>query len=65
MCLSTVYKLVDGSDEPEEVCSLVSTAKTDGETVTFKDIMGTETKLTGKISSIDLVQNKIYVACAS
>jgi predicted RNA-binding protein len=65
MCLSTVYKLVEGKDDPEEVCSHVSTAQADGDTVTFTDIMGTETKLVGTISSVDLVGNKIYVACAS
>lgn len=62
MCLSTVIKVV--GDQSEELCNHVSNVEVDGGKVTFVDIMGIRTEVEGTISSIDLVENKIYVAAS-
>lgn len=59
MCLSTVYKL--GTDGEEMVAQYVSGVQIDDLNLTLTDIMGTETKLRGKIASVDLVKNEIKV----
>ena len=59
MCLSTVVKVTDGVSE--EICSQVSNAEVGDGKVTFTDIMGITTEVEGTITSIDLVENKIYV----
>ena len=59
MCLSTVIEVVGGEAHP--VLSQVSNAQVNDGTVTFTDIMGIQTELKGTISSVDLVENKIYV----
>ncbi len=63
MCLSTVYLL--GKDEPEEIATHVSNATAKDGEITFVDILGAETKVKGSIESVDLVENKIFVAAAS
>ena len=60
MCLSTVVKVVDG--KAEEVCSQVSNAEVEDGKVVFVDIMGIRTEVEGSISSVDLIENKIYVS---
>jgi len=60
MCLSTVIQVTDG--ESREVCSQVSNAEVGEGMVTFTDIMGIKTEVIGTITSIDLVENRIYVS---
>lgn len=60
MCLSTVIQVADG--ESREVCSQVSSAEVGEGVVTFTDIMGIKTEVAGTITSIDLVDNRIYVS---
>ena len=60
MCLSTVIKVVDGKQE--QVLNQVSNAEVGEGKVTFTDIMGIQTEVEGTITSVDLVDNKIYVA---
>ena len=60
MCLSTVIKLENGNEEP--ILSQVSNAEVGDNKVTFTDIMGIETEVEGTITSVDLVENKIYIA---
>lgn len=60
MCLSTVIQVADG--ESREICSQVSNAEVGEGKVTFTDIMGIQTEVEGVITSIDLVENKIYVS---
>ncbi|MGI6218001.1 MAG: CooT family nickel-binding protein [Coriobacteriales bacterium] len=62
MCLSTVINVDEGKQE--EICDHVSNAEVDGDKLTFTDIMGAETVFTGRIVSVDLVENKILVASA-
>ena len=63
MCLSTAYEIVDG--EPHEVCTMVSGAREEDGRVVLTDLMGAETSVEGRIQSIDLLENKIFVAAAS
>ena len=60
MCLSTVYQVKNGQAEP--VISQVSAAEVHDGSVTFTDILGTTTDVEGVITSVDLIDNKIYVA---
>lgn len=60
MCLSTVIKVTDG--QAEEVCSQVSEAEVGEGVVTFTDILGIKTEVAGTITSIDLIENKIFVS---
>ncbi len=62
MCLSTVVRLVDG--KPEEICHRVSSAQVADGKITFVDIMGVKTEFVGRIDSVDLVENKIYVSAS-
>lgn len=59
MCLSTVYQVL-GADE-KLLCQHVSSIEINGEELSFTDIMGGETVVTGKIEKIDLVNNTILV----
>lgn len=59
MCLSTVYQVL-GEDQ-KMLCQHVSAVAIDGEELTFTDIMGCETHVTGKIEKIDLMNNAIIV----
>lgn len=61
MCLSTVYKLGNG-EQPEQVCSNVTKVEVDGTTVKFTDLLGGEYELEGTITSVDLIESRIYVA---
>lgn len=60
MCLSSVYKIT--GDSSELVCKNVQNVmlETPGE-LRFRDIMGIEYKIKGRILSIDLVNNTIDV----
>ena len=61
MCLSTVYAIVDGSQN--KVCEYVCNIKIDGNDITLTDIMGSETKVSGKIMSMDFVKNQVLIEC--
>ena len=59
MCLSTVYQVL--GDDQTLLCQHVSAVEINGEDLTFTDIMGCETHVTGKIEKIDLMNNAIIV----
>jgi predicted RNA-binding protein len=61
MCLSTVYELGMGG-ERKLLAEYVSAVSAAGGTLTFTDIMGSETKVPGMLQSVDLVKNIILVA---
>ncbi len=63
MCLSTIIKRVDGKDAGE-LCSNVSEVDISGTRITFTDIIGATHEVEGKISSVDLIKNKIFVDVA-
>ena len=61
MCLSTVYKMTE--KDPILFCKNIQNVSVnpgDGK-LTFTDIMGIPYESTGKIRSIDLVDNKIMI----
>ena len=64
MCLSTVVKKVDG-EEAGEICSNVSGVNVDGNRITLTDIVGAVYEVEGRISCVDLIQNKIFVETAN
>lgn len=61
MCLSTLYKIKDDSDEREKIAEYISNVVSrDGEYV-FTDVMGEEFSVRGCIRSLDLVRNEITI----
>jgi len=62
MCLSTVYKVQNGSQDV--VCEHVSGIVIGDGNVTLTDIMGQETIVDGIITSIDLMKNIILIHTA-
>lgn len=60
MCLSTIIKVVDGKDTGA-ICDNIREVSVDGSRLTFIDIIGSEYEVDGKISSVDLIENKIFV----
>lgn len=63
MCLSTIIKVVDGKDEGA-ICDNIRQVSVDGTRLTFIDIIGSEYQVDGKISNVDLIDNKIFVDMA-
>lgn len=59
MCLSAVYEV--GSGEQKLLCEYTTAVSFDGGSITFTDIMGEETVITGSLKTIDLVKNIITV----
>jgi len=59
MCLSTVYAVVNGNQN--KVCEYVCNIKLSGKEITLTDIMGTETKVNGTITSMDFVKNQVLI----
>lgn len=59
MCLSTAVVEKEGSFE--KVCEYVSQVRTEGRTITFTDVMGTETAVSGVIKSMDFIKNIIII----
>lgn len=61
MCLSTVYKVNGNSSEM--FCKNIQNVLQDKDSgeIKFRDIMGIEYSLMGRIASIDLVDNNIMV----
>ena len=62
MCLSTVYKVQNGSQDI--VCEHVSAISIGDGNVTLTDVMGQETIVEGIIASIDLMKNIILINTA-
>lgn len=61
MCLSTLYRIKDDSDEREKIAEYISNVVSrDGEYV-FTDVMGEEFSVRGCIRSLDLVRNEITI----
>jgi predicted RNA-binding protein len=61
MCLSTVYVLEKDGDMTM-LCEYVSAVSISGDDLTFTDITGGETGVSGSIRSVDLVKNTIVVS---
>ncbi|MDO5331092.1 MAG: CooT family nickel-binding protein [Bacillota bacterium] len=55
MCLSTVYTVINGSENKikEYVCNI----ELDGNNITLTDIMGDKITVQGKLKSMDFVKN--------
>jgi len=60
MCLSTVYVLKD-NNEKELLCKNIASVTTDYEKLTFTNLMGIPTTVTGTIATVNLTDNYIYV----
>ena len=60
MCLSTVYR--NEKQEENVLCKFVSSIKAEGDTLTFTDIMGENTTITGRLVSADLTAGTVIVA---
>jgi predicted RNA-binding protein len=61
MCLSTVYGFTDLSGGKRVLCDYVSRVELDGGLLTFYDILGNETRVSGRLTDVDLVKNCISV----
>ena len=59
MCLATVYK----NPENTVVCKYVRRIDVDGEYVLFRDILGEEIRLQGKIKMVDLANSIVELDC--
>ena len=59
MCLATVYKETDNS----VIFRNVSRIDVDGEKVIFRDIMGDERVVEGRILMVDLANSIVKIAC--
>lgn len=60
MCLSTVYK--NEKDDNNVLCRFVETITADGDKLTFVDVMGAATTITGRLVSADLTAGSVIVA---
>jgi len=60
MCLSTIYK--NEKQEENILCRFVESIRVDGDQLTFVDIMGAETTVTGRLVSANLTAGTIVVA---
>lgn len=59
MCLSNVYE-----QKPEGeslLCRNVANVRIEADKLTFINIMGIQTEYSGKLCSVDLMENKIFV----
>ncbi len=62
MCLAACYK---NEQKPENLmCKYVSTIGFRGDKIVLTDILGEETEVTGKLSTVDLVKNYIVIKSA-
>ena len=59
MCLSTAYKMSDGTQY--KIGDYISGLDIDGEEITLTDIMGSVTKIVGRLKKIDLEKNVILI----
>lgn len=60
MCLSTVYKNEQKDDNI--LCRFVQSIQVDGDTLTFTDVMGAVTQITGRLVSANLTAGAVIVA---
>lgn len=60
MCLSTIYK--NEKQDDNILCKFVATIEVEGDTLTFVDVMGMVTKITGRLVSADLTAGTVIVA---
>ena len=60
MCLSTIYK--NNKQDDNILCKFVATIQADGDTLTFVDVLGEVTKVTGRLVSADLTAGTVIVA---
>ena len=59
MCLYKVFQIVNGTEN--QVCEYVSQLKLVNDKIVLTDIMGLETVVTGKVTGVDLVNNRITI----
>lgn len=60
MCLSTVYK--NEKQDSSILCKFVANILVDGDKLTFEDVMGVKTTITGRLVSADLTAGSVIVA---
>ena len=60
MCLSTIYR--NEKQEANILCKFVANINVDGDKLTFEDVMGVKTTITGRLVSADLTAGSVIVA---
>ena len=60
MCLSTVYN--HEKQDENILCQFVASITVDGDRLTFVDVMGESTTITGRLLSADLTAGAVVVA---
>lgn len=60
MCLSTVYR--NEKREDTVLCTFVSSIQAEGDKLTFVNIMGESTTVTGRLVSADLTAGTVVIA---
>jgi len=60
MCLSTIYNHEKQDDNI--LCRYVANITVDGNKLTFEDVMGMKTTITGRLVSADLTAGSVIVA---
>ena len=59
MCLSTVYK--NEKNDDNILCRYLASIQADGDQLTFVDVLGTVTTITGRLVSADLTAGTVVV----
>lgn len=62
MCLATAY--FKSTDEDQVLAKNISNIEIDGEWIIMTDILGTETKIKGKLKKADLVNGVVEILAA-
>lgn len=60
MCLSTIYK--NEKQDDNILCKFVASIEVNGDMMTFVDVMGMVTQITGRLVSADLTAGTVIVA---
>ena len=60
MCLSTIY--MNEKQDDNILCRFVAKFNADGDKLTFVDVMGAVTTITGRLVSADLTAGTVIVA---
>lgn len=60
MCLSTIYN--NEKQEDNILCRYVANITVEGNELTFEDVMGVKTTITGRLVSADLTAGSVIVA---
>jgi len=60
MCLSTIYK--NDKQDDNILCRYVATIEAEGEQLTFTDVLGMVTTITGRLVKADLTAGTVIVA---